>query len=152
VFTSALLQVPLAGRLCRSGEVVAILTAREVLTERHFHGAGWSANDIAVVQAAPPPDSHFVTTFVGNMPTTDIALLRTEVAELTERVMSEYPVGAIVLECANLSPFAGIVRRIAQVAVFDLYTLGISAHLSSAAEHDDAVLEMSADPLGQAHG
>jgi hypothetical protein len=134
VFTSALLQVPLAERMTRPNEVVAILTARCVLTERHFNGAGWSADEIAVVQAAPPPDSHFVETFVGNAPTADVDRLETEVAQLTENVLRAHPVGAIVLECANLSPFANVVRRIADMPVFDLYTLGMTAYMSMSAE------------------
>lgn len=148
VFSSALLQVPMAARTIRPGRRVAILTAREVLTERHFNGAGWSAQDIPIVQAAPPPDSHFIATFVGNAPTADVAQLRRETAQLTERVMQEHAVGAIVLECANLSPFAQIVRRISGVPVFDLYTLGMQAHLSTMGT-DFAAETQSASPVGQ---
>jgi hypothetical protein len=132
VFSSALLQVPMAARTMRPGQRVAILTAAGLLNERHFNGVGWSAEDIPVVQLAPPPDSHFIATFVGNAATADPALLRREVARLTERLVAEHDdVGAVVLECANLAPFAPIVRRIANVAVFDLYTLCMHAYLAT---------------------
>lgn len=131
VFASPLLQVPLAAAL-RPSRPIAIFTARTVLGERHFNGTGWSTADIPVVQAAPPEDSHFVQTFVGNAPEADVALLEQEVGELTERLLADHPdVGAIVLECANFAPFSPIVRRLAGVPVFDLYTLGMSAYLGT---------------------
>jgi hypothetical protein len=128
VFASSLLQVPIAAAL-QPGRPVAIFTARTALGERHFNGTGWSAADIPVIQAAPPEDSHFFQTFVRNTPEADVAVLEREVGELTERVMADYPdIGAIVLECANFAPFSPVVRRVAGVAVFDLYTLGMSAY------------------------
>jgi hypothetical protein len=138
VFSSPLLQVPLAASVIRPDRRIGILTASDALTERHYRGAGWSAEDIAVVQAAPAPDSHFVRTFVGDAPSAEPAVLRGEVAELTERLFREHPdVGAIVLECANFPPFGEVVRRVAKAAaglpipVFDLYTLGRLAHLAT---------------------
>ena len=51
-----------------------------------------------------------------------------EIAELARRTMREHPdVGAIVLECANFSPFSGLVRHITGLPVFDLHTLGLHA-------------------------
>jgi NADP-dependent 3-hydroxy acid dehydrogenase YdfG len=48
------------------------------------------------------------------------------------RAQGEHPdTGAIVLECANLAPFAPGVRRTAGVPVFDLYTLVMHAHLTT---------------------
>ncbi len=139
VFTSALLQVPMAAATIAPGRRIAIFTARTVLNARHFAGAGWSADDIPVVQAAPPGDSHFITTFVGNTPETDVRRLEHDVAELTGRVMRDHPdVGAIVLECANFSPFRGIVRRVSGVPVFDLYTLGMHAFATTTISTDAA--------------
>jgi hypothetical protein len=133
VFSSPLLQVPLAAHLVQPGQRVAIFTARTVLTERHFAGAGWSASDVAVVQLAPPPDSHFVSTFVGNASEADPARLRQEVGDLAERLRRDYPdVGAVVMECANFPPFGNDVRRISGLPVFDLYTLGMYAYLAAA--------------------
>jgi Asp/Glu/hydantoin racemase len=127
VFASPLLQVPVAAAL-RPGRAIAIFTARTVLGERHFNGAGWSAEDIPVIQVAPRTDSHFFETFVGNAVEADVDRLESEVAELTERAIVDNPsIGAIVLECANFAPFSHIVKRIAGIPVFDLYTLGMHA-------------------------
>jgi Asp/Glu/hydantoin racemase len=132
VFASSLLQVPMAARSIRSDQLVGIITARAVLNERHFQGAGWSMNDIPVVQVAPAPDGPFCTTFVGDALEADPDTLHREVAELTRNLMTEHPdVGAIVLECANFAPFGHTVRTTAGVPVFDLYTLGMHAYLAS---------------------
>ena len=131
VFASALLQVPVAAAVA-PGRRVAILTASPVLTDRHFIGTGWSQRAIPVVQMAPEPDSHFVETYVGNAPEADIGRIEQEVARLARRTVREHPdVGAIVLECANFSPFSSLVRRITGVAVFDLHTLGLHAHAAT---------------------
>jgi hypothetical protein len=132
VYTSPLLQLPLAVQAIRSDQSVAVFTAVAALTDRHFSGAGWSTENMSVFQVAPPTDSHFVETFVGDAPQTRPEILRDEVARLTQRVMSERPdVGAIVLECANFVPFSQTVRGIAHVPVFDLYTLAMHAVLSA---------------------
>lgn len=132
VFSSSLLQVPLAASGIRPDQQIGIITARAVLTERHFQGAGWSSSDIPVVQVAPAEDSHFCATFVGDGLEADIERLHREVADVTTRLMGEHPtVGAIVLECANFAPFSQTVRRTAGVPVFDLYTLGMHAYLAT---------------------
>lgn len=140
VFASPLLQVPIAARCIRSDQQVGILTARAVLTEQHFRGAGWRSTDISTVQAAPPADSEFVRTFVGNRAQVDINVVDREVEELAARLMEQHPgVGAIVLECANFSPFSPTVRRVTGLPVFDLYTLGIHAYLATTGPTFEAV-------------
>jgi hypothetical protein len=132
VFTSALLQVPMAAQCIQPGQRVAIVTARTVLNDQHFAGTGWSAADIQVVQVAPPDDGPFAATFVGNAPEYEPAEVRTEVAELIRSMLTRHPeVGAIVLECANLAPFSQTVREISGLPVFDLYTLGMHAYLAT---------------------
>jgi hypothetical protein len=53
VLTSSLLQVPLATRLMREDQRVAIMTSRDSLTERHFLGCGWSSKDLPVHVTVP---------------------------------------------------------------------------------------------------
>jgi hypothetical protein len=132
VFASPLLQVPIAAQCIRRDQRVGILTARAVLTERHFRGVGWSPAEVPVVQLAPPESSEFVRTFVGNRTHVDTDDLEDEIAKLAKSLTRHHPdVGAIVLECANLSPFSQTVRRVTGLPVFDLYTLGMHAYLAT---------------------
>jgi hypothetical protein len=129
VFTSALLQVPLAARCIRPDQRVGIITARAVLNETYFRGAGWSAGDIDVVQFAPAEDSHFAATYVRDGTEIDVERVHGELAELTRTMTRDHPdVGAIVLECANLAPFSQTVRAASGLPVFDLYTLTMHAY------------------------
>ena len=131
VFSSPLLQVPIAATAA-GGRKVVILTARTVLTEQHYRGAGWSSEDIPVVQMAPPEDSHFYSTFVGNSPEADSKILERDVADLARRVVAEHPdAGSIVMECANFAPFSRMAGGITGLPVFDLYTMGMYAYLAS---------------------
>lgn len=133
LFASPLLQVPMAAAAIGPHRRVGILTARLALTERHFEGAGWSSKQIPVVVTAPPADSHFVQTFVGDTPETDSEQLERDVVDLAARTLLEHAdVGAFVMECANFAPFRGAVRRATGLPVFDLYTLGMHAYHVSA--------------------
>jgi hypothetical protein len=130
VFASPLLWVPLAAHTIGPDQSVGILTARLALTERHFAGAGFSTRDTSVVVVAPPAESHFVRTYVGNEPQADPDRLEQEIVDLAAGLLDDRPdVGAIVLECANFSPFAEAVRRRTGVPVYDLYALGMHACL-----------------------
>jgi Asp/Glu/hydantoin racemase len=132
VFTSALLQVPIAARCIGPDQKVGVLTSRAVLTERHFRGAGCTLADGSIVQLATPEDSEFVKTFVGNRPFVDTADIDREVRDLSQRLVDEHPdVGAVVMECTNFVPFSQTVRRVTGLPVFDFYTLGMHAYLAS---------------------
>jgi hypothetical protein len=132
VFSSSLMQVPLAARCIRNDQRVAVLTGRAVLTDRHFRGAGWSSREIPVVQLGLPEASEFVRTFVGNRDYVDTDDLDAEVAGQAAALIEAHPdVGAVVLECTNYGPYSQTVRRVTGLPVFDLYTLGMHAHLVS---------------------
>jgi Asp/Glu/hydantoin racemase len=132
VLTSALLQVPLAARLIRPDQRVGILTEREELTERHFHGVGWSARDVPVVVKGLPPDAVFPTVFIENTTESDPSMLERELVDLATRLVVEHPdTGAIVLECTNFVPYSQAIRRAAGVPVFDLYTLVMQTYYAT---------------------
>lgn len=132
VLTSALLQVPLAARLIRPDQKVAILTEQPHLTERHFAGAGWSSDDLPVIVRALPSDAVFPTVFIGNRAESDTTVLEAEMVDLARRTVREHPdVGALVLECTNFVPYSQAVRRAAGVPVFDLYTLVMQVFLAT---------------------
>jgi hypothetical protein len=141
VLTSALLQVPLASRLLRKGQVVGILTEREELTERHFNSVGFSADDIAVVVKGFPPDAVFPTVFFGDKREADTDVLEAEMVELAKTLVREHPeVGAIVCECTNFVPYSQAMRRAPALPIFDLYTLAMTAFQSTVGHEFDGYL------------
>jgi hypothetical protein len=130
VLTSALLQVPIAARLLRPDQKVAVLTEQPHLTERHFQGVGWSAQDVPVVLESLPPDAVFPTVFIGNSLECDTDVLEREMVELARRTVRDHPeVGALVLECTNFVPYSQAMRRATGLPVYDLYTLVMWATL-----------------------
>jgi hypothetical protein len=133
VVSSALLQVPLAARLIRADQRVAVLTVRPLLTDGHFAGAGWSSADIPVVVEALPDDALFPQLFTDrSLADADTEVLQREVIEAAVGLQRDHPdVGSIVLECTNFVPFSQGVRRATGLPVFDHYTLVMQAYLAT---------------------
>jgi hypothetical protein len=132
MLTSSLLQVPLAARLLRPDQKVAVLTERPHLTERHFQAVGWSTAEIPVVLESLPPDAVFPTVFIDNGLESDTEVLEREMVALAERTVREHPeVGALVLECTNFVPYSQAMRRATGLPVYDLYTLVMQTYLAT---------------------
>jgi hypothetical protein len=132
VAASSLLQVPLAARMIRPDQKVAVLTERPHLSERHFRGVGWSPADTPVVVTAMPPDAVFPTVFIDDNPEADLAVLEAEMTAFAQRTVRDHPeVGALVLECTNFVPFSQAMRRATGLPVFDLHTLVMQTVLAA---------------------
>lgn len=135
VLTSSLLQVPLAARVAGRGRRVGVLTVRDMLTERHFNGVGWSSAELPVVVRALDPDTSFARLYA---PLGDPEAVDTDVGRLTEEVVAtavglvadDPTVGAFVMECTNLVPFSQAVRVATGLPVLDHYTLVMQAYRS----------------------
>ncbi|CAE6845091.1 hypothetical protein R69658_06903 [Paraburkholderia aspalathi] len=122
VATSSLLQVPLVQRLLPSNKRVGILTFNgEVLKGPYLEAVG-VAVDTPVV--GMPPDSEFVRSIRENDNSVPYETLKTEVLATAHNLMSSYPdIGAIVLECTNLAPYAADIADVCEVPVFDTVSL-----------------------------
>lgn len=123
VLTSSLLQVAPVYATLRPGQTVGILTANKAaLTPRHFAAVG--AGDVPVATAGLEETAEFARVFLQNAETLNVEAARAEVLEATRRLMAENPaIGALVLECTNLPPYADDIRRITGLPVFDITTL-----------------------------
>lgn len=123
VFTSSLLQVHLAQALLKPRQMVGILTAsREHLTERHLAGVGIDRYPCAIV--GMEEGGEFASVFLQGKGELDVEKCRREmVARALDLVHSFPEVGAIVLECTNMPPYAADVRRATGLPVFDALTL-----------------------------
>lgn len=132
VITSALLQVPIAARMLRPDQKVAVLTERPHLTDRHFAAVGWSPADVPVVITAFPADAVFPTVFIDGGLEADVDLLEAEMVALARQTVADHPeVGALVLECTNFVPFSQAMRQAVRRPVFDLYTLAMQTVLAT---------------------
>jgi hypothetical protein len=136
VLTSALLQVPLAARLIRPDQRVAIITSRDQLTERHFEGTGWSSKAIPVHVTVLPEDAQMTNVYSSMMPEAaspevDQEILESDLVGAATRTLRDHPeVGAFVLECTNYVPYSSAIRRATGLPVFDLYTLVMQGYLA----------------------
>jgi Asp/Glu/hydantoin racemase len=124
VFTSSLIQVPLVHRMLRKDQSVGIITAdKEYLTEQHLEGAGVT-RAIPVAIRGVEATEEFSKVRDDPDAILNAARFQEEVVGVAEALVRENPdVGAIVLECTDLPPFAAAIRRALGLPVFDIVTL-----------------------------
>jgi Asp/Glu/hydantoin racemase len=123
VFTSALLMAPMVHRMLGPSRKIGVLSVNaSALNERQFIGAG--IEKIPCVCAGLEKGKHFINTFGRNGDVLDVEGAREEIRLTALQMVEENPdVGAIILECANMPPFAADIRRATNRPVFDIVTL-----------------------------
>jgi len=121
VATSSLLQVPLIERLLPAGRTVGVLTMDAGrLTADHLAAVGI---DHPVAMEGLPRDGAFWGMIRDNRNAPRMALAG-EVDVAARRLVARAPeVGAIVLECTNMPPYAADVARATGLPVYDIVTL-----------------------------
>jgi Asp/Glu/hydantoin racemase len=129
VFTSSLLLVPLVHRLLPPGRRVGIMTVNAgSLTAEHLAGAG-IGGDIPIAVAGMETEKEFTRVLLGNELVLDVDAAREEHARVARRLIGEHPdVGAIVLECTNMPPYAADIQRETGLPVFDIVSLVTMVH------------------------
>ena len=124
VFTSSLLLVPLVHRMLGPGRRVGILTVdASSLSPEHLASAGiTSAVPIAI--AGLEGEKEFTRVLLGDEPELDVDLAREEHVRVAGRLVAEHPdLGAIVLECTNMPPYARDIQRATGLPVLDIVSL-----------------------------
>jgi hypothetical protein len=123
VATSALIQVPWVQALLPPGRRVGIITVSAgSLTPRHLVAAG------------VPPDTPFVGTengreffrvlVRGEKLDMDVALAAADILQAGRTLVSrQRDIGAIVLECTNMPPYAFALREALDLPIYDIYSL-----------------------------
>lgn len=121
--SSSLLLVPLLAALLPAGRRPGVITIdAAALTAEHLRAVG---ADPATPIAGVDPDGEFARTFLGNRPGLDGPAAEREVLAAGARLVAGHPdVGAIVLECANMPPYAAALRGRLGLPVYDLVDLG----------------------------
>ncbi len=129
VFTSALMLVPLVHRMLAAGRAVGLLTVNALsLTSEHLEGAGIST-DIPLVVAGMETEKEFTRVLLGDEMELDVDVARDEHIRVARRLVVDHPaIGAIVLECTNMPPYAADVQRATGLPVFDITSLVRMVH------------------------
>ncbi len=119
VATSALMQAPLVERLLPPGKRVGILTVSAAsLTPEHLAAAG-VALDTPVV--GTEGGREFSRALLGNELQMDVAQAEADVLSAGDELVARHPeVGAVLLECTNMCPYAHAVRARLGLPVFDM--------------------------------
>jgi Asp/Glu/hydantoin racemase len=134
VFTSSLLLVPIVHRLLAPGRRVGIMTVNAPsLTAEHLAGAGIDA-EIPLAVVGMETEKEFTRVLLDDELELDVEAAREEHIRVARRLVGEHrDVGAIVLECTNMPPYADDIRRETGLPVFDITSLVRMAHDALAA-------------------
>lgn len=143
VATSSLMQVQMVKSMLPPGKRVGILTiSKETLTEAHLIAAGVPL-DTPIV--GTENGRVFTRDILGNAAKIDFSACREDMCEAARQLVTEHAdIGAIVLECTNMTPYAADVRKLTGLPVFSIYTFIQWFQQALAPDHFSGSLE---DPL-----
>lgn len=125
VATSALLQWRNLNARMRKKRVVGILTIdADALTPTHLAAAHVPSDPTLCPIQGMPKDGHFVQCILGNQPTLDRKLAEQEIVAAARKLVADHPnVGAILLECTNMPPYAEAIREATGLPVSHALTM-----------------------------
>ncbi|MDD9926424.1 MAG: aspartate/glutamate racemase family protein, partial [Rhodospirillaceae bacterium] len=121
VATSSLMQAPFVERLLPPGKRVGIITiSAESLTREHLEKAGV---DPATPVVGTEGGREFTRAVVGDELEMDCAAAEQDILDAGEALTRTHDdIGAIVLECTNMGPFAHALANHVNLPVFDITT------------------------------
>jgi hypothetical protein len=131
VYASSLMQVPMVHRMLPAGRKVGVLTASAAsLSRAHLAGVGAESVPVCVAGMQEQPEFREVI-LEGKRDDLDPGRLGSEVLSVADGLMRDNPdVGALVLECTDLVPFAHDIQARTGLPVFDIMTLTTLVHAS----------------------
>jgi hypothetical protein len=123
VATSALMQVPWVQATLPPGKRVGVVTVSAgSLTPAHLEGAGVPPD--TPVAGTEGGCEFFRVLIGGEKQDLDIDLARQDVVEAGRSLVDRHPeIGAIVLECTNMPPYAAALQEAVGLPVYDIYSM-----------------------------
>lgn len=124
VFTSALLQVPFAQAIIGRGRSVGIITAnKSSLTAAHLEACNIT-KDMNIFIEGLEDSPQWRKIFDHPDEPFDMEAVSLEILRVAQRAAARHPdLGAIVLECTDLPPYAARIRQKLNIPVFDINSL-----------------------------
>jgi Asp/Glu/hydantoin racemase len=120
VATSSLMQIPFIERLLPPGKRVGVLTVSEAsLGAEHLRAAGADPETPVVGTDA---GSEFTRVMLGDEERLDVAAAERDVFAAGDELLARHPgIGAVLLECTNMAPYARALAERLRLPVFDIY-------------------------------
>jgi hypothetical protein len=120
VATSSLMQVPLIERLLPPGKRVGVLTISAAsLTADHLCAAG---ADPATPVVGTDPAGEFSRVILNDEERLDAAAAERDILEAGDRLVARHAdIGAVVLECTNMVPYARALSERLRLPIFSIY-------------------------------
>jgi Asp/Glu/hydantoin racemase len=121
VATSSLMQYPMIQALLPPGKRVGVLTiSSATLTEDHLAAANVPLD--APVVGTDEDGGEFTRVVVGNEERLDVDAAEQDLLRATDTLVERHPdVGAILLECTNMTPYSDAIAAHSGLPVFDMY-------------------------------
>ena len=123
VATSSLMQVPWVQATLPPGKRVGIVSvSAQSLTPAHLEGAGVPLD--APIAGTESGREFFRVLIKGEKQDLDIGLAEQDVVEAGKGLVARHPdIGAIVLECTNMPPYAAALQAAIGMPVYDIYSM-----------------------------
>jgi len=121
VATSSLMQIPFIERMLPPGKRVGVLTISAAdLSSEHLCAAG---ADPATPVAGTDHGSEFTRAILGDEERLDVAAAERDILAAGDALISSHrDVGAVLLECTNMVPYARSLSKRLRLPVFSIYT------------------------------
>ena len=122
VATSSLMQVPWVQATLPPGKRVGVVTVSSSLTPKHLEAAGVPID--TPITGTETGKEFFRVLIKAEKDDMDVALAEQDVVEAGMRLVASNPdVGAIVLECTNMPPYAAALQAAVGLPVYDIYSM-----------------------------
>lgn len=127
VFLTSLLQIPFIFQI--TGKPVGVITANAAcLTRQHFEGAG-VPDGLPVVVAGMESRTEFREAVLEERGTLDSDKIEQEVVAVARELVAANPhIGALLLECSDLPPYASAVQQAVNLPIYDFFTMISHVH------------------------
>jgi hypothetical protein len=124
IATSALLQIPSVKTLLPPTCVIGVLTYDgNKLGKHHFEQLDV---DVSLIRICGLPANGRLRAVIQEGAKYDAASMKDEIVSEAVALCKEYDnIGAIILECTQMPPYADAVQKALGIPVYDVYTLGM---------------------------
>ncbi len=121
VATSSLMQIPFIERVLPPGKRAGVLTVSAAnLTEEHLRAAG---ADPMIPVVGTDGGSEFTRVMINDEERLDVAAAERDIFAAGDRLVAGHDgIGAVLLECTNMVPYARALSQRLRLPVFSIYT------------------------------